>query len=248
MTLRFVSLLFLFLHTSPFLHAQKLKDILDKAKSTLQKPAAGALTQGEVGAALREALDKGVGEAVSRLSANDGYHASVYKILLPEEARVVVERLKVVPGFQRVESDLILRMNRAAELAAKEAGPIFLGAIQSLTFADAMGILKGKPDAATRYLEGKTDSALTAAFLPSIGKALDAVNARTLWRDAVSAYNRIPLVQKVNPELDRHVTDRSLDGMFALIEVKEKTIRTEVSARTTDTLRKVFGSLDKPMP
>jgi hypothetical protein len=227
------------------IEAQTLKNILDKAKSGLSKTTGVPLNNQEVGTALKEALELGVGEAVKSLSATDGYHASIYKILLPEEAKKVTNKLKNIPGYTKVETELVLRINRAAELAAKEAGPIFIQAIKELSFQDAIGILKGNEDAATRYLETKTDTALTSKFLPVIAKALDAVNARTYWREAVTAYNKIPLIQKVNPELDKYVTEKSIDGMFSLVQVKEKKIRTDVSARTSDLLKKVFGSQEK---
>lgn len=227
------------------LYGQNLKNILEKAKSGLTKTSAVPLNNQEVGNALKEALELGVGEAVKNLSATDGYHASIYKILLPEEAKKVTDKLKNIPGFSKVESELVLRINRAAELAAKEAGPIFIQAIKELSFQDAIGILKGNEDAATRYLETKTDSALTSRFLPIIATALDQVNARTYWKDAVTAYNKIPLIQKVNPELDKYVTEKSIDGMFSLVQVKEKKIRTDISARTSELLKKVFGSLEK---
>lgn len=238
-------LLFTFSILSLKLEAQNLKNILDKAKSGLTKTTSVPLNNQEVGTALKEALELGVGEAVKSLSATDGYHASIYKILLPEEAKKVTNKLKNIPGFTKVEAELVLRINRAAELAAKEAGPIFIQAIKELSFQDAIGILKGNEDAATRYLETKTDTALTSKFLPIIAKALDEVNARTYWRDAVTAYNKIPLIQKVNPELDKYVTDKSLDGMFSLVQVKEKKIRTDIAARTSDLLKKVFGSQEK---
>jgi len=227
------------------LYGQNLKNILEKAKSGLTKTSAVPLNNQEVGNALKEALELGVGEAVKNLAATDGYHASIYKILLPEEAKKVTDKLKNIPGFSKVESELVLRINRAAELAAKEAGPIFIQAIKELSFQDAIGILKGNEDAATRYLETKTDSTLTSRFLPIIATALDQVNARTYWKDAVTAYNKIPLIQKVNPELDKYVTEKSIDGMFSLVQVKEKKIRTDISARTSELLKKVFGSLEK---
>lgn len=227
------------------LYGQNLKNILEKAKSGLTKTSAVPLNNQEVGNALKEALELGVGEAVKNLSATDGYHTSIYKILLPEEAKKVTDKLKNIPGFSKVESELVLRINRAAELAAKEAGPIFIHAIKELSFQDAIGILKGNEDAATRYLETKTDTALTSRFLPIIATALDQVNARTYWKDAVTAYNKIPLIQKVNPELDKYVTEKSIDGMFSLVQVKEKKIRTDISARTSELLKKVFGSLEK---
>ena len=135
-------------------------------------------------------------------------------------------------------------MNRAAELAAEKAKPIFVNAITSMTFEDAWNILRGDKDAATRYLQSTTGQQLFAEFMPVIQASLDEVNAREYWRKATTAYNKLPFVQKTNPELDQHVTNKALDGMFGLVEVKELEIRENVSARTSDLLKRVFGEQD----
>lgn len=200
---------------------------------------------GEVSLGLKQALEFGVQEAVDKLSEENGYLESPYKILLPREAVTVVDKLKMVPGFQNVERDLVKKMNEAAEIAAKKATPIFVEAITDLTIGDAMNLLLGEKDAATRYLEDNTRSSLYAEFMPVIQDALDQVNARTYWKTAVEAYNRIPFVKRVNPELDDHVNQKALDGLFSLIEKKEGQIRSSKSARETDLLRKVFARQDK---
>lgn len=227
---------------SQFAQAQFGK-ILDKAKDKvgLDVP----LSQEEAGNGLKEALNKGISEAVDFLSAKDGYFASPYKILLPEEAQTVVKKLKAVPGFSNVEADLTERMNRAAEDAATKAKPIFVNAIKKLSFQDALNILTGNPDAATRYLEKTTFQPLYGEFKPIIQTSLDKVNAREYWQTAVTAYNKIPLVTKTNPELDDHVTQMALKGMFSLVEKKEKNIRTDVGQRDSDLLKKVFSKQDK---
>jgi len=201
-------------------------------------------TSEEVGSGLKQALNRGVDEAVSFLSQEDGYYESVYKILLPEEAQKVTEKLRNVPGFSNVEQDLIERLNRAAELAADEAKPIFVNAIKQMTFQDAFDILRGQDDAVTRYLERTTYDQLYEKFNPVIVQSLDEVNARSYWRDAVTAYNKIPFTQDVNPELDDHVTNKALEGLFSLVEKKESEIREDPAARTTELLRKVFSRQD----
>lgn len=218
----------------------QFKDILSKAKQTVMPS-----EDGEIGLGLKQALEFGVNEAVEKLSADKGYLESPYKILIPEEARQIVSKVKMVPGFQDVEKQLIDKMNKAAELAAKKATPIFVEAITDMTFRDAMNILVGEQDAATRYLETETRSQLYTTFLPVIQSALDEVNARTYWTSVVSAYNNIPFVKKVNPALDDHVNQKALDGLFSLIEVKEAKIRGDQSERKTDLLRKVFAKQDK---
>jgi len=224
----------------------QIRGTLGKLKQQADNVLTGkvGLSEDEVGAGLKEALNVGVGEAVGFLSAEDGYLGSSYKILVPDEAQKVISRLKVVPGFGDVEQKLEEKMNRAAELAVTKAKPIFVDAIQQLSFKDAMSLLMGEPDAATRYLEGTTTQSLNAAFLPIIQESLDEVNAREYWRTAVTAYNRIPLVQKTNPELDQHVTQQALGGLFGMVEVKEAAIRENPALRSSELLKKVFSRQD----
>ena len=224
------------------LNAQGLKGLLDKAEKKLK--GGSGLSQEEVGKGLKEALNKGVGNAVDFLSAEDGYYKSPYKILIPEEARKVTSKLKAVPGFQDVEANLEEKLNRAAEDAAKKAKPIFVSAIKQMTFKDAMNILMGNKDAATRYLENSTYDNLFGEFMPVIQASLDKVNAREYWRSAVKAHNKLPFVKKVNPELDEYVTQKALVGMFSLVEKKELDIRENTGSRTSDLLKKVFAKQD----
>jgi len=220
----------------------KLKNVLKEAKETVLPTGVKGLTQQEAGSGLKEALNVGVEQAVSFLSAEDGYFKSAYKILLPEEAQKVTNKLKMVPGFANVEADLVEKLNRAAEDAAEKAKPIFVGAIKQMTFKDALNILSGNRDAATRYLEGATYDQLYSEFMPIIQASLDKVNARSTWKKAVTAYNKIPLVKKTNPELDDYVNQQALLGMFKLVEKKEEDIRTNSSARSSDLLKKVFAN------
>ncbi len=215
--------------------------LLDKAKSVVTGED-GSLN---VAGGLKEALETGVNDAVATLAQENGYYSSPYKVLIPEDARKVVSTVSKVPGFQNIESDLIGKMNEAAELAAKKAGPIFVNTIRQMSIKDATDILMGKEDAATRYLERSSRDALYAEFMPVIQAALDEVDARSLWKSAVGAYNKIPFQKKLNPELDDHVNGKALDGMFSIIEKKEERIRGDQSLRTTELLREVFAKQDQ---
>lgn len=205
----------------------------------------GELTNAEVAGGLKEALTLGASKGADLLSQTDGYYKSAYKILLPAEARKVTEKLKVVPGFSNVEEIILERINRGAEDAAKKAKPIFVNAIKQMTFTDAMNILMGADDSATRYLETATGDPLYQEFNPIIVESLDRLNARKYWADAVAAYNKIPFVDRANPDLDDYVTTEALKGLFSMVEKEEKNIRLNVNARGTDLLRKVFAKQDK---
>jgi len=243
-TFLIVALLFSFSSQSNAQFLDKLKKKADEATEILNGKGK-SLGKDQVANGLKEALDNGVSTAVSTLSAKDGYLGSQYKIVIPEEAqKVVVSKVKHVPGFENVEKDLVLKMNEAAEIAAKKAAPIFKDAILSMSFDDAMNILTGEDDAATAYLKSKSYQSLYKEFMPVIVSALDEVNARDYWRSAVSAYNKLPLVKDVNPELDDHVNNSALNGMFSLIEKKEEGIRNNVDQRPTQLLKDVFAKQD----
>lgn len=216
---------------------------LDKMISGAKK--ALPLSNEEIGKGLKEALEVGVGKGADALALKDGYFKSSYKILIPEEAQQVISRLKTVPGFQNLESDLTERLNRAAEDAATRARPIFVSAIRQMTLQDATGILMGEKNAATQYLVRTTSQPLYDAFQPVILESLEKVNAVSLWESATKAYNQIPLVTRVNTRLDDHVTLKALDGMYGMIEKEERNIRDNPAARGTELLRKVFARQDK---
>ncbi|MCB9304420.1 MAG: DUF4197 domain-containing protein [Lewinellaceae bacterium] len=218
--------------------AQQIQSTLDTLGG------ASGLTTAEIGSGLKQALEFGIGEGAQRLSQKDGYFKSPYKILLPPEARKVTDKLKNVPGFSSLEADILEKINRGAEDAAKKAKPIFVDAIRQMTFSDAMDILMGADNAATQYLNRTTNSKLYQEFNPVIIESLDKFNARKYWADAVNAYNKIPFVDKANPDLDDYVTNEALKGLFSMVEKKELQIRTDVSARTTDLLKKVFAKQD----
>ncbi len=218
--------------------AQQIQSTLDTLAG------AQGLTSAEVASGLKQALDFGIAEGVQRLSQEDGYYKSPYKILLPPEARKITDKLQNVPGFRSVEETILEKINRGAEDAAKKAKPIFVNAIKQMTFSDAMDILMGEDNAATQYLHRTTFEALYQEFNPVIIESLDKFNAREYWTDAVNAYNSIPLVEKANPDLDDYVTREALNGLFSMVEKKERNIRNDISARTTDLLRKVFAKQD----
>lgn len=214
------------------------------ACDTLQQLAGSTLTTEEIAMGLKQALEIGIGEGSDALSRIDGYFKSEYKILLPPEARKVTDKLKIVPGFSQVEEIILEKINRGAEDAASRAKPIFVSAIRGMSFNDALGILMGEQNAATQYLHYATHNQLYNEFHPVIVNSLNKFNAIEYWADAVNTYNKIPLVEKLNPNLDQYVTEQALKGLFSMVEKKEVKIRSDVSARTTELLRKVFAKQD----
>ena len=215
---------------------QKLQDI-----AASQAP---AVTEQQVADALKEALTLGVRHGVQYLGKRDGFYRSPYKIVLPEEAHAIVQKVRRFPAFRDAEEKLLLKINRSAELAMQEAEPIFVDAIQKMTIRDAMRILKGNQDAATQYLRTHTESQLVEAFKPVIVRSLQHTGVLTLWNKIVKTYNAIPLVEKRNPHLEDYIAQKAVDALFDRIRIEESRIRSDVQARTTELLKKVFALQD----
>lgn len=200
-----------------------------------------APTTAEVGDGLREALIRGIGNGADMLSQTDGYFGNPsIRIPFPPDVKKVEDKLRQL-GMGKEVDNFILTLNRGAEAAAKEAKPIFTEAITSMTIDDAWGILKGSPDAATQYLQRTTSAKLREKFKPQIQKALDQVSATRYYADLVNTYNKIPFIEKVNPDLNEYATTQAMQGLFTMIAVEEKKIRDNPAERTTDLLKKVFA-------
>ena len=136
-------------------------------------------------------------------------------------------------------------MNRAAEDAVKEATPIFVSAVKNMNITDAKSILLGNENAATVYLQGTTNKDLYAKFSPVVQQSIGKVGADVIWNTLITKYNNIPFVTKVNPDITDYVTNKSMEGVFKMIAVEEKNIRTDLKSRTSPLLQSVFGLLDK---
>jgi hypothetical protein len=210
----------------------------------LEQAGSAVLSDADISSGLKEALNLGVDSSVKFLSAKDGYYNSIYKILLPPETQKVVSKLKAIPGFSNLEEEAIKKINSAAEDAASKAAPIFINAIKQMTFADVKNILMGEKDAATQFLRRTTYNALYSEFKPVMTGSLNKFGALDYYGKAVDTYNKIPFVEKVNPDLADYVSNKALDGLFDLVKQKELGIRTDLSQRTSALLKKVFSKQD----
>jgi len=209
-----------------------------------QLPQGTGLSQAEIASGLRQALDFGIDKQVSKLTQMDGFYKNnLVKILWPSEIQKVDKTLRDI-GLSSLADEGLKMLNRAAEDAVKEATPIFVNAVKEITFADAKTILLGPKDAATQYLTAKTQSALYAKFHPVVNKSFSNVGADKIWGSLISKYNSLPLTNDVNPDLTDYVTHEALKGVYTMIAVEENNIRTKISSRTTDLLKKVFALQD----
>jgi hypothetical protein len=225
-------------------HGQiKLPKALEKVQNVVDGK--GKLTNEEVIDGLKEALTKGAEFAAKNASKEDGFYKNqLILIPFPEEAKVMEEKLRAI-GMGHLVDDFVMTLNRAAENAAKSAAPIFIDAVKSMSLKEGWDILRGDDRAATSFLESRTKDNLTQTFLPVVKTALQTVDVTSKWTPVVNAYNKIPLVKKLNPDLEVYTTEKAVRGMFVLIGEEEAKIRKDPKARITPLLEKVFGSQDK---
>jgi hypothetical protein len=218
--------------------------------------ASAPLSEGEVASGLKEALRVGTDSAAARLGHTNGYYGDeLVKIMLPKEADIIVKNASKIPGGDKVIDDVIKHINRAAEDAAKEAGPVFWGAIKEMSITDAFNILNGEQDAATQYLKSSTYDKLFKLYNPKIQASLDkeiaaGISPNMSWETLTGKWNKLadnPLGQMaglhaVNVDLDAYLTEQALNGLFLKIAEEEANIRKDPLARVNDLLKRVFGS------
>lgn len=210
-------------------------------------------------AGLKSSLDVGIEKAVGMLSLENAFYGDeMLRILLPPEAKPVIDNLKLIPGGEELVNKAILSLNRSAEDAVKEATPIFKSAIKNMTIADAGNILFGSDSAATAYLRTNTYTQLRSAFAPKVKSSLDkalvgGISTTQTWNTLSNAYNqvantslaKIAGLKPVNISLEEYATQKALDALFMKVAEEEKAIRTDPIARVNELLKKVFGQLDK---
>ncbi len=201
----------------------------------------GGLSSSEIASGLKEALRIGIGKGADQASATNGFFGNaLIRLAFPPEAQKVATRLRQI-GLGAQVDKFELSLNRAAEDAAKKAKPVFVKAITSMSIQDAVGILRGSDTAATAYLRRTSGQELVSQFTPIVDSTLKLNSATRYYGDLVTTYNRLPFVQKVNPDLTQYATNKAVDGLFLLVAQEEKKIRENPAARVTDLLKKVFG-------
>ena len=230
--------IFLFLLVIQLSSCAELQQVVDSMPSP-------TISNAQIAGGLKEALQKGITNQVSLLSVKDGFYKNQFaKILMPKELQKVESTLRTL-GLGSLADEGVKMLNRAAEDAVAEATPIFVDAIKNLTVNDAKNILLGNNNAATTYLQNNTNKALYAKFEPIINNSFKKVGADKIWTNLITKYNALPLTTDVNPNLTNYVTNEALTSVFKMVSKEELNIRTKVSSRTTDLLRKVFALQDR---
>ena len=202
------------------------------------------LSEQQIADGLQQALSKGVDKQVSKLTGENGFYSNpLVKIGLPEELSKIESTLRSL-GLNNLADEGIKALNTTAQEAVEEATPIFLSAIQEMSFEDSKAILLGENTAATAYLREKTQSELYTKFEPIIKNNFQKAGADQIWETLIEKYNQVPFTQNVNPDLTDYVTTQALWGVYKMIELEEIEIRTNINERSTLLLKQVFALQD----
>jgi hypothetical protein len=224
-----------------------LKGAAAKASDTVGGAVSGATEQldpAKVTAGLKEALNVATKKAVEMTSVAGGFNGNAaIRVLAPPEMETMTDVLRKLPGFSAQVEDFEKTMNRAAEMAAKEAMDIFGAAVAGMSIDKALEILKGHVTAATEYFSGATRGPLHGKFLPIVTDKMNGLGLVEIYETLVAAFAAIPLVGGEAPKLNlpEYVTTKALDGLFKIVADKETEIRSHPAARVTPLLAEVFA-------
>ena len=204
--------------------------------------ASGPLSTSEIVQGLKAALEKGSDQVVGRLGRPDGFlNDPVARIPLPDSLQTAADFADRV-GLGGYFDDLRTRLNRAAEQATPEARALFVGAIRQMSVDDARGILTGPDDAATRYFERTTGDQLVARMRPIVDRSLSQVGAVKSFNDLLSRYRLVPGAPDIDADLAGYVAGEARRGIFHYLAEEERAIRENPLERTSEILKRVFGT------
>lgn len=213
-----------------------LKQVVEKATSTNQK-----ITIKEAHEGLVEALVRGVRESAKQASKKGGFNKNyLIRIPFPSDAAMMKETLLKL-GMSKQVKQFETRINNTAEIASKEAFPVFLNAIESMEIKDVFDVLYGGDNAATNYLENYTSLELQNKFKPIIKSAIQKAEVTKYWNLLIKRYNSLPLTRPINSDLEEYIILKTIDGLFVLIAIEEKKIRTTPELQESNLLKRVFN-------
>lgn len=204
----------------------------------------GRVSQGDAAAGMKEALAKGVDQAVRQLGRKDGFLGDeIVRISVPKKLQKLAKTARKL-GAEKYVDAFEVSMNRAAEKAVPLAAGVFADAVREMSVEDALGIVRGGDDSATQYFRKVSDERLEAAFLPIVSQTMNETNVaksyKKLSRKAGGLGGLLGGSDK-DADLDHYVTRKAMDGLYYYVAEKEKAIRKNPLAQGSDLLRRVFG-------
>lgn len=219
------------------------KQQIEEAKSRLDqnRERVRQLSDSDLATGLKQTLENGVGHAVETLGTTDGFLKNQrVSIPLPDRLRRMDKALRKI-GQGKYADQFVVTLNRAAEAAVPQTADVLKDSIRQMTFADARQIVQGPDDAATRYLQKTGAEQLRSKITPIVKNATDTAGATRAYKTILDKLSFMSSYVRVEDyDIDRYITDKTLDGLFTLIAEQEKRIREDPRARTTQLLKDVF--------
>ena len=209
----------------------------------LRKPGKNNISQTEAAGGIKEALALGVKRAITQLGREDGFNNDpVVRILVPKQMRRIADTARQLGAGKKVDQ-FELSMNRAAEKAIPAAADIFADAVRQMTVQDAINIVRGEEDAGTQFFRRVTEEKLRTKFMPIVADATAKTGVTKRYKEMSGKNSGITklLGGGESIDLDRYITDKSMDGLYHYVAEQEKDIRKNPMKRSSDLLRKVFG-------
>lgn len=201
------------------------------------------ISKREATSGLKLALTRSAEIAVDQLGQPDGFLGNA-KVRIPlPRALQKIEGMARLVGLSGPADELVTTMNRAAESAVVEARPLLVRAVKTMSITDALEILTGPEDAATRYFRKSSSAALTRKFRPIVKQATAQVNLADKYNNYARMAAQFGLINVEDADLDSYVTKKALDGLFLIIAEQEKLIRQDPVGSGSRLLQKVFGAL-----
>ena len=175
------------------------------------------------GGSLASLLGNASDSALDKLGKPGAFYADkAIRILLP--GGKTVSKLLNVGAKAGLTDGLVRRLNDAAGLAAKEAKPIFRGAINNVSLSDVPGIAT-QSDGATQYLRQSAGGDLRLKITPLIESALGQVGAFDQIDKLGKAGSLVSSFGLNRSSLTDSVSDQALKGIFNYIGQEEGALR-----------------------
>jgi hypothetical protein len=204
--------------------------------SSLNKFAGYTLNEKDASAAIRQLLQIGVQDG---LGSGAFSKETVMSALFPESLQKVLGTLQQL-GLTNEIDRFTTTMGTAAEKTATASVPIFLSGINNMKLTDAIRIIKNGGTSATDYLRSSVGDSLRRSVTPVMKAALEEYKLVDQWNDIIKPV-KVFAGDKVNLDLANLMAGIVTEKMFQQMAEKEKLIRTQASARSTNLLQKVFS-------
>lgn len=220
----------------------KVPDSARDTVNSLDTTGTASLSNSEIVAGLKEALNNATEIAVTELGKVGGFLDNPQvRIPLPDQLQWAEKSLRTV-GQEELADEFISTMNQAAEQAVPVALEQFQSAISAMSVEDARGILNGPDDAATQYFRKHSQAGLREQFLPIVKETTGSAGVTSAYKNMTKQAGALGgLLNTKSLDVDEYVTDKALDGLFTMVAQEEARIRADPVARSTELLKKVFG-------